>query len=155
MKFLLLTAFLVVFFPQLASAHCQIPCGIYDDHARVEAMLEDAATVEKSAKLISTLSSKTDAQSKNQLVRWVTNKEKHAQNIISTISNYFLTQRVKPRQKDYKERLAKHHAVILAAMKVKQNVDLKYVKKLKKCIKDLLSYYPEHKKTKGAVNVKH
>ena len=28
-------------------AHCQIPCGIYDDAARVVEMLESAATVEK------------------------------------------------------------------------------------------------------------
>ncbi|MCK4983748.1 MAG: hypothetical protein KAS17_12535 [Victivallaceae bacterium] len=33
-------------------------------------MLEDAATVEKSAKLIAELSVKSDAQSKNQLTRW-------------------------------------------------------------------------------------
>ena len=41
--------------PQLVQAHCQIPCGIYDDHARVQSMLEDAATVEKSIKLIEKL----------------------------------------------------------------------------------------------------
>ena len=135
-------------------AHCQIPCGIYDDHARVQTMLEDVATIEKSTKLITKLTTKTDAHSKNQLIRWVMNKEKHAQNIISTISNYFLTQRVKPEQKDYVERLRKHHAVIIAAMKAKQNTDLKYVKNLKKCVKALLSYYPELKKTKGKTDVK-
>lgn len=146
-KLLLLIIFVLVgaslFLPQSAHAHCQIPCGIYNDHARIEAMLEDAATIEKSAKLISELSSKSDAQSRNQLVRWVVNKEKHAQNIISTISDYFLTQRVKPSQKDYIERLRKHHAVIIAAMKAKQNIDIKYAKNLKKCIKALLAYYPE------------
>lgn len=131
--------------PQLSSAHCQIPCGIYDDHARVQAMLEDAATVEKSVKQIAALSGKKDAQSQNQLVRWVMNKEKHSQNVISTISNYFLTQRVKPSQDDYCERLKKHHAVILAAMKSKQNSDLKHAKALKKSIEALVSYYPGHK----------
>jgi len=79
---------------QPASAHCQIPCGIYDDHARIQAMLEDAATVAKAVKLINELAEKTDPQSQNQVVRWVMNKEKHAQNIISTVSDYFLTQRV-------------------------------------------------------------
>jgi nickel superoxide dismutase len=63
----------VLMFSQLAYAHCQIPCGIYDDHARVQSMLEDAATVEKSVNLISELSGKTDTQSQNQLVRWVMN----------------------------------------------------------------------------------
>jgi nickel superoxide dismutase len=128
-----------------AQAHCQIPCGIYDDHARVVSMLEDAATVEKSARLIAELSGKSDAQSRNQLVRWVMNKEKHAQKVIATIGDYFLTQRVKPTQEDYAKRLERHHAVILAAMKSKQNADVKYAKTLKETIEALSSYYPEHK----------
>ena len=131
--------------PQTLKAHCEIPCGIYDDHARVESMLEDAATVAKSAKLITELSGKTDAQSQNQLIRWVMNKEKHAQNVITTISNYFLTQRVKLSQEDYTERLQKHHAVILAAMKAKQNADVKYAQSLKEAIEAIAVYYPEHK----------
>ena len=139
-----LTALILVL-PQPLRAHCQIPCGIYDDHARVQSMLEDAATVEKSAKLIAGLSGKSGAQSQNQLVRWIMNKEKHAQNIISTISDYFLTQRVKPSQKDYTERLMKHHSVVIEAMKAKQNADIKYAKSLKESIEALLPYYPENK----------
>ena len=135
----------ILVMPQPSHAHCQIPCGIYDDHARVQSMLEDAMTIEKSTKLISELSEKSDAQSQNQLIRWVMNKEKHAQNVISTISDYFLTQRVKPEQKDYAERLMRHHAVIIAAMKAKQNADIKYVKNLKERIEALTTYYPEHK----------
>ena len=148
-KATLLIAFTVVgsmlVLPKPVHSHCQIPCGIYDDHARVQSMLEDTATVEKSVKLIAELAGKSDAQSQNQLVRWVMNKEKHAQQIISTMSDYFLTQRVKPSQKDYPERLLKHHAVIIAAMKAKQNADMKYAKNLKESIEALLSYYPEHK----------
>jgi len=146
---MLLIAFTVVgtslVLPNPAQAHCQIPCGIYDDYARVQSMLEDAVTVKKSARLIAKLADKSDAQSQNQLVRWVMNKEKHAQKIISTISDYFLTQRVKPNQKDYAERLIKHHTVIIAAMKSKQNADVKYAKTLKESIEALSSYYPEHK----------
>jgi len=146
---LMLIAFAVVgsglLVMQPAYSHCQIPCGIYDDHARVQSMLEDAATAEKSTKLIAELAGKSDAQSQNQLVRWVMNKEQHAQKVISTISDYFLTQRVKPDQKDYAERLAKHHAVIIAAMKTKQNADEKYATMLKESIEALLPYYPEHK----------
>ena len=136
-----------VFFivPQSSQAHCQIPCGIYDDYARVQSMLEDTATIEKSVKLINELAGKTDAQSQNQLVRWVTNKEKHAQNIISTISDYFLTQRVKASQQDYLEKLAKHHAVIVAAMQAKQNADQQFVVALKASIAAISPYYPEHK----------
>jgi nickel superoxide dismutase len=130
---------------QPAQAHCQIPCGIYDDAARVTSMLEDAATIEKSVALIAELAGKTDAQSRNQVVRWVMNKEQHAQSIISTISDYFLTQRVKPGQEDYAVRLQKHHAVIIAAMKAKQNADVKAAKTLQESIKALSAYYPGHK----------
>ena len=140
------TAIGIVFISHLPGhTHCQIPCGIYDDHARVRAMLEDAATVEKSARLITELAGKPNAQSQNQMIRWVMNKERHAQNIISTISDYFLTQRVKPSQKDYTERLIKHHTVIIDAMKAKQNADVNFSKKLKESIEALTPYYPEHK----------
>lgn len=139
---LVMLAFILI--PSLGQAHCQIPCGIYDDYARVQLMIEDVATIEKSIKLISELSEKSDAHSKNQLVRWVVNKEKHAQNIISTISDYFLTQRVKADQKDYVDRLKKHHAVIVGAMKVKQNAELKYVTALKESVNALVAFYPEH-----------
>ena len=91
------------------------------------------------------LSGKTDVQSQNQMVRWVMNKEEHAQKIIGIISDYYLTQRVKPDQKDYAERLQKHHAVILAAMKAKQNANSESVNALKKSIEALAVYYPEHK----------
>lgn len=137
---------LILVLPQLSQAHCQIPCGIYDDTARVHAMAEDAATIEKSIRLINELAGKSDAQSQNQMVRWVMNKEVHAQKIISSISDYFLTQRVKPDQKEYVERLKKHHRVIIAAMKAKQNAELKYAKDLEESIEALLLYYPEHKK---------
>ena len=146
----LIKTFVVLFislatYSPAAYSHCQIPCGIYDDHARVKTMLEDAATTRKSVKLIAELSGKSDAQSNNQIVRWVMNKENHAQNVISSISDYFLTQRVNSKQEDYVERLKKHHAVIVAAMKVKQNADMKYVDALEASIKELLPYYPEHK----------
>lgn len=141
---LIISAMLIVLIPQ-SWAHCQIPCGIYDDNARVQAMLEDAATVEKSIKLITELSGKLDPQSQNQLIRWVMNKEKHAQHIIATISDYFLTQRVKPGQKDYTERLIRHHAVIVSAMKAKQHADISYALDLKASIEALLVYYPEDK----------
>jgi len=129
---------------QQAYAHCQLPCGIYDDHARVQSMLEDAATVAKAVILINELAGKTDPQSQNQIVRWVMNKEKHAQYVIDIISDYFLTQRVKPDQADYSDRLIKHHAVILAAMKAKQNADSEHAEALKASIEVLAPYYPEH-----------
>ena len=142
--FMVLAVSLIIYSP-IAYSHCQIPCGIYDDHVRVKTMLEDVATARKAIDLIAELSKKSDMQSNNQIIRWVMSKESHAQNIISTISDYFLTQRVKSKQKDYIERLKKHHAVIVAAMKVKQNADMTYVDALEESIEALLPYYPEHK----------
>jgi len=129
---------------QTVTAHCQIPCGIYNDSARVQSMLEDAATIIKATKMLAELEGQTDAQSYNQSTRWVLSKEQHAQKIIVTISDYYLTQRVKPSQADYTERLSKHHAVILAAMKAKQNADSTYATALAESIKALSAYYPGH-----------
>ncbi len=126
-----------------AYSHCQIPCGIYDDAARVVQMLEDSDTVIKATTHIGQLNGKTNAQSDNQRVRWIMNKEKHAQNIIETISNYFLTQRVKISQKDYVDRLKKHHTVIVAAMKAKQSASSDIALALKKAIEHLKPFYPE------------
>ena len=141
----LLAASSIFVAPMVLQAHCQVPCGIYDDSARVTAMLEDATTVAKAVKLINELAGKKDAQSQNQMARWVMNKELHAQKIISTISDYFLTQRVKADQKDYAERLAKHHAVIVASMQAKQNADAKFAEALTKSIEGLAPYYVKDK----------
>ena len=46
--------------PPPAGAHCEVPCGIYDDHARITQMLEDATTIEKAVAQILELSVKTD-----------------------------------------------------------------------------------------------
>jgi nickel superoxide dismutase len=128
---------------QSAQAHCQVPCGIFDDKARVKAMMEDAVTVDKATTEMAELQGKTDPQSVNQMVRWVINKESHAHKIISTISDYFLTQRVKPSQEDYVERLKKHHAVMLAAMKAKQHADKEHAEAVMAEITALARYYPE------------
>lgn len=141
-KTLILTLLLSALSIIPVSAHCQVPCGIYDDNARVKAMLEDAETVKKAVSQMSELAGKTDVQSANQMTRWVSNKESHSQKVISTIADYFLTQRVKADQEDYVERLKKHHAVIVAAMKAKQNSDAASAEALTEAIKGLLPYYP-------------
>ena len=121
--------------------HCQVPCGIYDDSARIKQMLEDVATVKKSNLNITILSNKSDAQSSQQLIRWVQNKEQHAENIISTTCDYFLTQRLKPGQEDYVVRLSGHHKVILLAMKAKQNCNAQVALDLRNAIEALIPYY--------------
>ena len=124
--------------------HCQVPCGIYDDASRVKQMLEDVSTIDKAINKIIQLNDKNDFQSVQQLVRWVNNKEIHAEKIITTISNYFLTQRVKPSAEDYLLRLSEHHRVILLSMKVKQKADAEVAKDLRKSVEALCKYYPGH-----------
>ncbi len=142
-KTLLSLAGLFLLSTSLVSAHCQVPCGIYNDSARVTAMLEDAQTVVKAVTLINELAGKTDAQSVNQVTRWVSNKESHADQIIQTMANYFLTQRIKNSQSDYTERLVKHHQVIVAAMKAKQTVSAENAQNLVSAIEKLAPYYPK------------
>jgi len=133
--------------PQTLWAHCQVPCGIYDDNARIHAMLEDAATIKKAMQQITDLGGKPDAQSLNQAVRWITTKEAHASQVIATVSEYFLTQKVKAVVSGaegypaYLEKLAVHHRVLVAAMKTKQHVDTAQADKLTDAIEALGKLY--------------
>jgi nickel superoxide dismutase len=121
----LLSLFAVVFAlslaPVPADAHCEVPCGIYADQRRFEEMLEDQETIAKAMKNIRDLSGKTDPDSVNQVVRWVTTKEAHASNTQHIIAQYFMAQRLKPKMDGYVDKLTTAHAVIVAAMKGKQS----------------------------------
>ena len=65
---------------------------------------------------------------RTQAVRWINTKEDHAKNIITTVSEYMLAQRVKKElfesEGEYKEALVAHHTLMQAAMKTKQVVDV-------------------------------
>ena len=67
--------------------HCQVPCGIFGDKLRIDLMLEDVATIEKAMRLIDEIS-KEDSPNYNQLVRWITTKEEHAQKIQDQVATY-------------------------------------------------------------------
>ena len=86
---------LAVVTPQPVRAHCQVPCGIYDDDARFTLLLEHITTIEKSMKRIKDLESQDHAHA-NQLVRWVSNKDSHADAFTEIVTYYFMAQRVKP-----------------------------------------------------------
>ena len=133
--------------PQRAAAHCQVPCGIYDDAARLTRLREDTTTIEKAIQNITALAGKHDPQSVNQAVRWIATKESHATHIIDVVSEYFLTQKVKPVQPGagaydaYLKSLADHHAVMVAAMKTKQNAEPRYINALRKATAALAAHY--------------
>ena len=117
-----------------AGAHCQIPCGIYDDDARLKEMVEHVTTIRKSVKTIIELNAAKDKNA-NQLVRWVNNKEAHADKISDLVLKYFLAQRIKKGQEHYAEELSLLHDIIVFSMKAKQTTDAKVVDSLEKAVK--------------------
>ncbi|HYW81277.1 MAG TPA: superoxide dismutase [Ni] [Thermoguttaceae bacterium] len=131
---------------RMARAHCEVPCGIYDDELRFEQMLEDQTTIAKAIAQINDLAAKVDALSQNQLVRWVDTKEEHATKIQHIVAQYFLTQRIKPgndaeSHKAYVANLIAAHRVLQTAMKCKQTVDAENAAVLKKAVLDLYRVY--------------
>ncbi len=128
-------------------SHCEIPCGIYDDEMRFTMVEEHIKTIKKAMKEIEHLSGHQPPNF-NQIVRWVTNKEKHADEIQHIISQYFLTQRVKLVEKEddkadkiRMEYLSLCHEILVYAMKTKQTTDLSNVEKLKAAVKAFKDSY--------------
>ena len=122
-------------------AHCQIPCGIYNDEARFVLMKEHVTTIEKSMKQIEA------DQNQNQTVRWVANKEKHADKLSEIVTYYFMAQRIKPGKENYEQELKSLHGILIYSMKAKQTTDLAHVEKLKELIHDFEHSYMGEKHT--------
>lgn len=132
--------------PIAAPLHCQVPCGIYGDQLRFEAMLEDTKTIAKAIDSIKELAGKMaggtiDATTLNQSARWVVTKEDHANKIQNTIAEYFLAQRIKSDHPQYTGQLATAHRVIVAAMKAKQDANPETATALKEAIHELYRAY--------------
>ncbi|NIM59646.1 MAG: superoxide dismutase [Candidatus Aminicenantes bacterium] len=135
-------------------SHCEIPCGIYNDEMRFTMIEEHIKTIEKAMKEIEHLAGHQPPNF-NQIVRWITNKEKHAEEIQHIISQYFLTQRVKLVEKEddnarkiRTEHLSLCHEILVFAMKTKQTTDLSNVEKLKSAVKAFKDSYLEAKAKK-------
>ena len=152
-KVLVLACLMFIGFGSIkAYAHCEIPCGIYNDKARVELMYEHIQTIEKSMKLIIELSA-TEKPDYNQLVRWVNNKEEHANKLQTIATQYFMFQRVKVsedpaiRAKSMKQ-LELLHKICVYAMQAKQSTNMEMIKKLNDTVHDFSHEYfgeVEHK----------
>ncbi len=138
---------LAAIFASMAYSHCQVPCGIYGDQMRFDMIAEHITTIEKSMKLVTELSSR-DKPNMNQIVRWVQNKDKHADEISHIITYYFMAQRVKlPPEGDveayheYVRKLASLHEMLVYAMKTKQTTDLANVEKLRSSLRKFQDAY--------------
>lgn len=132
--------FISFFAAAYAAAHCEIPCGIYDDEMRIQMISEHIATIEKAMKQISKLQS-VQPVDYNQLVRWISNKEHHADEIQQIVSQYFMTQRIKFSTVKYSEKLVLLHKMLVYAMKCKQTNDLSHTEALHNLLKGFHSLY--------------
>ena len=136
----------------LEDDHCEVPCGIYGDSLRVSLIKEHVMTIEKA---MNQINKEADAAKPNynQLIRWVNNKEKHAEEIQHIVAQYFLHQRVKlPKEglsnkeamqanKKYHGLLSALHAIQVYAMKCKQSTDLNQVGKINTAVEDFEDLY--------------
>lgn len=142
LKLLLGTLFLFVLLQvsDKANAHCEVPCGIYNDSARVQMLYEHIATIEKAMIMIKKLQ-KQEKPNYNQLLRWVMTKEKHANDMQHIIYQYFMTQRIKfkpesnkQEYKKYIEQITLAHKILVYAMKSKQTTEESYIKQLRETV---------------------
>jgi nickel superoxide dismutase len=131
----------------LVYSHCQIPCGIYDDPARLAMIAENITTIEKAMKSIEELSAQPKPNM-NQIVRWVNVKDEHAEDIAHIVSYYFMAQRIKPADKSdaagyekYIRQLTLLHEMLIYSTKAKQTTDLANVEKLRSLLADFRNAY--------------
>jgi len=149
-KLIYLLGFMAIMIIPVSSwSHCEIPCGIYDDSTRYVLLMEDITTIEKSMNSINDLSQGEDIDY-NQLVRWIDNKEAHANKFMDIVTQYFLNQRVKPIGADegeaydrYVKMLTQFHQMLVFAMKCKQTTDLENVTELRKLVAESRDTYFE------------
>jgi len=140
---------LALILSSMVYSHCQIPCGIYDDPARFVMLAEHITTIEKSMKQIVELSAK-EKQDMNQIVRWVNNKESHANELSQIVTYYFMAQRIKPADKAesdsyqaYIRKLTLLHEMLVYSMKAKQTTDLSNVENLRTLLAEFQAVYFE------------
>ena len=131
----------------LAYSHCQIPCGIYNDQMRFDMISEHIATIEKSINQITELSGQPKPNY-NQIVRWVTNKDEHADQMSQIITYYFMAQRIKiapetdaKAYNDYVKQLTLLHEMLVLTMKTKQTTDLPNIEKLRSLLQKFHDVY--------------
>lgn len=131
-------------------SHCEIPCGIYDDPMRFDMIAEHIQTIEKSMNQITAIEQNKEPNS-NQLVRWINNKETHADALSEIVTQYFMTQRIKPVDETDKQGYTKYvqqitslHQMLVYSMKCKQTTDLENVQKLKDLLNQFKELYNDH-----------
>lgn len=124
-------------------AHCEVPCGIYDDELRYQLILEHITTMEKAMKQIQELS-KDPSKNANQIARWVFNKETHATELQHIVTQYFMTQRIKLDAEKYDQKIGALHQLLIYSMKCKQTTDAQFIAKCRESAKAFKALYFTH-----------
>lgn len=131
------TLLLGLFASNSSFAHCEVPCGIYNDQLRVKQLYEHFTTIEKAMNQIEALQ-KEENKNYNQIVRWVTTKEDHAKKVQHIVEQYFMHQRIKIKDKSNEEAYKKYvrqitlaHELVVFAMKTKQTTNQEHVATLR------------------------
>ncbi|MBZ0256238.1 superoxide dismutase, Ni [bacterium] len=134
--------------PQTVQAHCQMPCGIYDDPGRFASLAEHITTLDKSITMINDLADKEGALNANQLTRWVINKDATADEFAEIITYYFLQQRIKPTEAksgaefdSYVKKVTLCHEMLVTSMKIKQTNDAANTKHLSELLEAFHTAY--------------
>lgn len=147
MLFSVIAVILVLGSTKIVMSHCEIPCGIYNDPMRLDMIAEHIQTIEKSMNEIKKLSAAEDKDN-NQLVRWIINKENHADYLTEIVTQYFMKQRISPVLDEKNEAYGKYireltllHQMMFYSMKCKQTTDLDNVAQLKRCLKEFKTSY--------------
>lgn len=107
-------------------AHCQMPCGIYNDQMVYDKIDEYFMTM---VKAVSALKDNKfeNLHDRNQFVRWITEKDAQSDEVANVITTYFLQQKIRPGDEDNFDLVKSAHKLLFLLVAIKQNVDLKIV----------------------------
>lgn len=103
-----------------------MPCGIYHDDMVYDQIDQYVETMYKAVAEIED-NTFQNPQQRNQLVRWVLQKDVQSDEATRLITTYFLQQKIKPDEPDTQEKVVSAHKLLFLIVAIKQNADKKIV----------------------------
>ncbi|MBA3815692.1 MAG: hypothetical protein H0X29_04070 [Parachlamydiaceae bacterium] len=121
-----IATFAILTYSGSLSAHCQMPCGIYHDDMVFDQIDQYIETMYKCVSILKENKS-SSARDKNEFIRWILQKENASNDVSSTLTTFFLQQKIKPGEDDTNKRIISAHKLLFLLVAIKQNVDVKFV----------------------------
>ena len=112
-------------------AHCQMPCGIYHDDMVFAQIDQYVETMHKGISIINQ-GKFVSNNDRNELIRWVMQKDKDSDKVAGIILSYFLQQKIKPGESDTIKKLVGAHNLLFLLVAIKQTTDLEMLKEFSK-----------------------